>query len=107
MTPYSTLSLKIMMLILAFTALVALHINPTATSITSRPATDTTHAEALPPGLLPWALSLLEDETYTRLKNTPMLRYQRPDQIITQIVDGSKRKRDTVGIDLGRFDSQH
>jgi len=103
----SSLPVKIVLLILAFTALVALHINPTAVPVTRQHTTDTTHADASPLGLLPWAMSLLENETFSRISHTPILRYQRPDQIITQIVDGANRKKDTVGIDLGKFDSQH
>ena len=104
---FSALPVKMVLLILALTALIALHSNPTAVPVAPQQTADTVHADALPLGLVPWAMSLLESETFARLKHIPVLQYQRPDQIITHLVDGSKKKTDSVGIDLEKFDSQH
>jgi len=93
------------LLALALTALVAMHINPAAAPVNPSCPIDTTHADAIPLSLISGAMSLLENETFSRLKHTPVLRYASPDQIITHLVDGAKRKRDSI--DPGKFDSKH
>jgi hypothetical protein len=103
----STLPVKVVLLILALTTMVALHINPTATPAMYHTTVDTTHANASPMGLVPWAINLLEDKALSSLRNT-YLHYYRPDQIIDKLVDEKQpKKRDSVGIDLGNFESQH
>jgi hypothetical protein len=107
---FSTLPVKIVLLILALTTLIALQINPTENPTTRNTTVDTTHAEALPIGLVPWAMSMLETQALLRLKHAPThLHYQRPDQIITKLVEATPltKKKDTLGIDLAKFDSQH
>ena len=95
----SPLPRKLILSVLALTTLVALHISPIATPVTPRPATDSLHADASPQGLLPWAMRLLEHQAYTWLKNTPIIIYQRPEQIM---IDKSRSEKDSI--DLGRLD---
>lgn len=104
---FSTLPVKGVLLTLALTTMVALHINPTATPAVYHTTVDTTHANASPMGLVPWAINLLEEKALSGLRNT-YLHYHSPDQIISKLASEKQaKKKDSVGMDLGNFDSQH
>ena len=67
MRPYfefSVLSVKMVLMILALTGLIALHINPAPAPVAYEQPKDTTNANTSPLelNLLPWAMILLENE---------------------------------------------
>lgn len=98
---FSSLPVKVVLLILALTGLVAWHVNPTAGHRYCTPEADTTRSNTEPIGLIPWATSLLETksvaQTLAGWQHQLVTPHCSPDELITNLADDQQIRSDTIG----------
>lgn len=98
---FSPLPVKVVLLILALTGLVAWHVNPTAGHRYSTPEAGATRSNTEPIGLIPWAMSLLEiksvAQTLADWQHQIITPHCLPNEFITNLTVDRQIRRDTLG----------